>query len=40
VPLIWWLGLEGVGYTMAIGSASGAAVQWYLFLRHKDVDAN
>jgi O-antigen/teichoic acid export membrane protein len=33
VPLIWWCGLEGVGYTMALSSAGGAAVQWILFSR-------
>ena len=33
VPLIWWCGLEGVGYTMALSTAAAAAVQWYLFAR-------
>lgn len=33
VPLIWWCGLEGVGYTMALSSAGAAAVGWYLFSR-------
>ena len=32
-PLIWWRGLEGVGYAMALSSAAAAAVQWSMFLR-------
>jgi O-antigen/teichoic acid export membrane protein len=28
VPLIAWLGLEGVGYAMALSAVAGAAVQW------------
>jgi O-antigen/teichoic acid export membrane protein len=35
LPLIWWQGLEGVGYAMAISAAGAALVQWYVFLRPK-----
>jgi O-antigen/teichoic acid export membrane protein len=33
VPLIWWCGLEGVGYTMALSNAGASAVHWYGFHR-------
>jgi O-antigen/teichoic acid export membrane protein len=39
VPLIWWLGLDGVGYAMAISAAGAAAVQWYVFLERKQQPA-
>jgi O-antigen/teichoic acid export membrane protein len=35
VPLIWWRGLEGVGYAMAISAVGAALVQWYVFLQMK-----
>jgi hypothetical protein len=31
VLLIWWCGLDGVGYALALGSAGAGAVQWYDF---------
>jgi O-antigen/teichoic acid export membrane protein len=39
LPLIWWQGLEGVGYAMAISAAGAALVQWYVFLKRKQTPA-
>jgi len=36
VPLIWWFGAVGVGYSIAIGCAAAAIVQWLAFARLKD----
>jgi O-antigen/teichoic acid export membrane protein len=33
IPLIWWQGLEGVGYALAIGAAGAAILQWYVFMQ-------
>jgi O-antigen/teichoic acid export membrane protein len=33
VPLIAWLGLEGVGYAMALSAAGGAIIQWWDFAK-------
>jgi O-antigen/teichoic acid export membrane protein len=35
IPLIWWQGLEGVGYALAISTAGAGLVQWYVFLQSK-----
>ncbi|HEY4235257.1 MAG TPA: lipopolysaccharide biosynthesis protein [Lacipirellulaceae bacterium] len=39
VPLIWWIGLEGVGYAMAISAVGAGVVQWYTFLQLKQQPA-
>lgn len=39
VLLIWWCGLDGVGYALAISSAGAGAVQWYDFLKLKQAPA-
>ena len=33
VPLIWWRGAEGVGYSIALGCAAAAIVQWLALAR-------
>jgi O-antigen/teichoic acid export membrane protein len=33
VMLVWWRGLEGVGYAMAISSVASAAIEWYALVR-------
>ncbi len=35
-PLIFWIGLPGVGYAMALSSAVAGAIQWYTFLHMPD----
>ena len=36
VPLIWWRGAEGVGYSIALGCAAAAIVQWFALARESN----
>jgi O-antigen/teichoic acid export membrane protein len=38
IPLIWWTGLVGVGFAMALSCLGAAFVQWYMFLRDGEID--
>jgi O-antigen/teichoic acid export membrane protein len=38
-PLIWWCGLDGVGYALTISSAGAGIVQWYDFLKLSQASA-
>lgn len=33
IPLVWWRGTEGVGYSIAVGCTAAAMVQWFAFAR-------
>lgn len=38
-PLIWWLGSEGVGYSIALGCAAATMVQWFALSRDSAFDS-